>query len=126
VATLRFDGLLVFCQDVPRSTRFYTEVLGLTRDPADQADVTVHLPTKGDEHGGWLLLHPASGPIQPHPIGTFALADASEVDALITRVRDAGHTVTEEPHDEPWGVRQAGIADPDGYGLTITAPLPAS
>lgn len=118
--TLRFDGLLVFCRDVNRSAAFYMDLLGLQRDPADAGDMTLYLPTKSDARGAWLLLHPAVGEVVAHPIGTFAVDD---VDAVVGRVRAAGHRVTEEPADQPWGVRQAGICDPDGYGLTLTAPL---
>jgi predicted enzyme related to lactoylglutathione lyase len=118
--TVRFDGLLIFCADVGRSAAFYTDLLGLQRDPADTGDVTLYLPTKSDPRGAWLLLHPAVGQVEPHPIGTFAVDD---VDAVVARVRAAGHRVTEEPTDQPWGVRQAGIGDPDGYGLTLTTPL---
>ena len=31
-------------------------------------------------------------------------------------------TVVREPEDQPWGERQATVADPDGYPIHIGAP----
>lgn len=114
-----FDGLIVFCADVASSARFYEEGLGLRRTSAED-DVTFELPTKGDPSGAWLLLHPRTADESPHPLGFFAIDD---VDSVVRHLRDAGYRITEEPHDEPWGVRQAGVLDPDGYALTLTAPV---
>lgn len=116
-----FEGMVIFCADINASARFYEEGLGLERDWSDDQHIGFHLPTKGDPRGGWLLLHPqTAGENRPHSIGTFTVDD---VDAAITRFRDAGFEVTEEPHDEPWGVRQGSVNDTDGYGVTLTAPI---
>ena len=119
MGSLTFDGVLIFCADVEASTRFYETTLGLQRTGGG-GDVILHLPTKGDPKGAWLLLHPRTGQQAPHPIGTFTVDD---VGATIETLRAAGYRITEEPTDQPWGVREAGVADPDGYGLTLTAPL---
>ena len=114
-----FDGLIVFCENVATSARFYEEGLGLRRISAED-DITLELPTKGNASGAWLLLHPKKGNDSPHSLGTFAVDD---VDSLVERLRGAGYRITGEPQDTPWGVRQADVLDPDGYGLTFTAPV---
>ncbi len=42
-----------------------------------------------------------------------------DVDAIAKRVRAAGGVLDQEPRDEPWGMRDFSIADPDGFKLTI-------
>lgn len=45
------------------------------------------------------------------------------VDATFARLRDAGVTVTQEPADQPYGVRDCGFADPWGNFLRFSQPL---
>ncbi len=44
-----------------------------------------------------------------------------DVHRLAERIKAKGGSLTEEPHDEPWGGRSFTIADPDGFKLTITS-----
>jgi uncharacterized glyoxalase superfamily protein PhnB len=119
--SITFDGFVVFASDFAASAAVYENDLGLARAGSDDDHIAFQLPTKGDPKGAWLLLHPVTdGREPPQTLGSFTVDD---VDALVERLRAAGHRITEEPHDEPWGVRQAGVADPDGYGLVLTAPL---
>jgi len=46
---------------------------------------------------------------------------AQNVDAVAARIKAAGGVLTHEPRDEPWGERDFGIIDPDGFKLTISA-----
>lgn len=117
--SVTFEGITLFCADVEVSARFYEGALGLTRAP-DDGDVVLRLPVKGGAEAAWLLLHPQLGDqIRPHPIGTFAVDD---VDAIVRTLREGGYDVPGEPADQPWGVRTADVADPDGYGLTLASP----
>jgi predicted enzyme related to lactoylglutathione lyase len=120
MSTVAFDGFVIFCADVEASSHFYEGALGLVRESA-AADINLHLPTKGNPEGASLLLHPRhDGMPGPHEIGTFAVDD---VDDTVERIRSAGYRVSSEPADQPWGVREAGVLDPDGYGLTLSGPL---
>jgi len=119
MGTVTFDGFVIFCADVAASARFYEGELGLRRESAAE-DINLYLPTKGEPEGATLLLHARhEGMPAPHELGTFAVAD---VDATIQRLRSAGYRISSEPSDQPWGVREAGVLDPDGYGLTLSAP----
>jgi catechol 2,3-dioxygenase-like lactoylglutathione lyase family enzyme len=44
---------------------------------------------------------------------------AQDVDALAARIKAAGGRLTDEPKDEPWGGRSFTVDDPDGFRLTI-------
>jgi predicted enzyme related to lactoylglutathione lyase len=44
---------------------------------------------------------------------------AQDVDAMAARIKAAGHALTEEPADYPWG-RAFSLDDLDGYHLTIS------
>lgn len=118
--SITFDGNIVFVADVQASAKLYEGGLGLVREWADDNHVQFKLPTKGNMEGAWLLLHPTSVESKPQYLGYFAVED---VDATVTRLQKTGFTITEQPSDAPWGVRQATVTDPDGNGLTLNAPL---
>ena len=42
---------------------------------------------------------------------------------VVSRLRAQGVGVLLEPTDEPWGERNAGILDPDGYPVYLTQTL---
>ncbi len=42
-----------------------------------------------------------------------------DVDAIARRIREAGGTLDQEPRDQPWGMRDFSLTDPDGFKLTI-------
>lgn len=42
-----------------------------------------------------------------------------DIDALAARIRGAGVQLTQEPKDQPGGMRMLELDDPDGYHLTI-------
>jgi uncharacterized glyoxalase superfamily protein PhnB len=42
-----------------------------------------------------------------------------DVDALAARIKAAGWPLLHEPRTESWGARNFGVADPDGFKITI-------
>ncbi len=42
-----------------------------------------------------------------------------DVDAIARRIQAAGGTLDQEPHDQPWGMRDFSLTDPDGFKITI-------
>jgi uncharacterized glyoxalase superfamily protein PhnB len=44
-----------------------------------------------------------------------------DVDRLARQVRERGGALTQEPRDQPWGMRDFALVDPDGYKITIGA-----
>ena len=47
---------------------------------------------------------------------------AQDVDQLAAQVKARGGVLAHEPVTQPWGLRDFGIADPDGYNITIQGP----
>ena len=43
------------------------------------------------------------------------VASSDEVDALLARAQAAGATLTDEPHERPWGIYSGYFRDPDGH-----------
>jgi uncharacterized protein len=43
------------------------------------------------------------------------VASREEVDAVLAEAEAAGATLTEEPHDRPWGIYSGYFRDPDGH-----------
>jgi uncharacterized glyoxalase superfamily protein PhnB len=46
-----------------------------------------------------------------------------DVDALAARIVERGGTLDSEPKDQPWGTRDFGLTDPDGFKITIAREL---
>jgi catechol 2,3-dioxygenase-like lactoylglutathione lyase family enzyme len=55
----------------------------------------------------------------------FEFDDAAGVNDMYAGLVAAGHRGLTEPFDAFWGMRYATVADPDGNGVALYAPLPA-
>lgn len=44
-----------------------------------------------------------------------------DIDRLAERIKANGGALTREPTDQPWGMRDFALEDPDGYKLTISS-----
>lgn len=42
-----------------------------------------------------------------------------DIDQLAAGIQARGGTLTQEPKDQPWGMRDIALEDPDGYRITI-------
>ena len=65
------------------------------------------------------LAKDAKRPVGPRSSTEFSLGylvdSKQEVDEILDKAREAGATVTDEPHDRPWGIYSGYFADPDGH-----------
>ena len=78
-------------------------------------------------HGGLVLgLYPRTelakdGNVEvgPPKSGEFSLGQfvgsRAEVDTLLAQAEKAGATITDPPHDRPWGIYSGYFRDPDGH-----------
>jgi hypothetical protein len=129
----RIDVITLAVRDLERALTFYrdglgfetrgitgTEFTGNDEQPAG-AVVMFHL-----ESGLILALYPRSelakdakipaGPSQSGEFSLGQLVDArSDVDAFLARAEAAGATVSDGPHDRPWGIYSGYFRDPDGH-----------
>lgn len=117
---------MLICNDVQSSIKFYTDVVGL------------ELADRQDEHGksGWAMLQkngvklmlasPHYFPEMPKVQDRYFQAQyyfyTSDIEGLRSRIEGAGH----EPSgivEQPWGMREFEMADPDGHLLVFGQSL---
>lgn len=118
---------LLNVRDVTTSLAFYTEYLGFV-----QTDTV--LPGKdgkpvfaGVKYGPtilWLDSTEYHELPQNTPLGVgvelyVSLADETDIEALYTRLKNAGVKIVRELREEFWGQKRFVIADPDGYRLSL-------
>ena len=102
--------------DYGRSVAFYRDVLGL-HIYREWASGTVFFLG-----GGFLELSRSGGPVTDDKISLWL--QVRDVDAEFARLRAEGVDVVEAPADEPWGLREARMRDPDGLMLVLIEVLP--
>ena len=94
-----------------RSVAFYRDVVGL-HIYREWGTGTVFILG-----GGLLELSRSAGPVNDDKISLWLQVRA--VDAEFARLQAAGVTVVEAPVDQPWGLREARLRDPDGLMLVL-------
>ena len=129
----RIDVITLAVDDLERALTFYRDGLGLPTsgvigtdwvgDEATPAGATVVFALRD---GLMLSLYPrtelakdASIAPQPPQAGEFSIghlvSTRDEVDALLAQAEAAGATLTDQPHDRPWGIYSGYFRDPDGH-----------
>lgn len=129
----RIHVLTLAVADLGRALAFYRDGLGF------ETQGLIGTEFKGDEKtpegttavfsldGGLMLsIYPrselakdAAVALTPTQPGEFSIghvvASRAEVDAVISEAKAAGGTVTDPPHDRPWGIYSGYFQDPDGH-----------
>jgi catechol 2,3-dioxygenase-like lactoylglutathione lyase family enzyme len=129
----RIDVITLAVEDLDRALVFYRDGLGFSTsgvtgtryhgDETTPAGATVMFELAG---GPILALYPrtelakdANQPSGPPKSGEFSVgrlvSSRQEVDAVLRQAEAAGATLTEEPHDRPWGIYSGYFRDPDGH-----------
>ncbi|HEY5046340.1 MAG TPA: VOC family protein [Solirubrobacteraceae bacterium] len=129
----RIDIITLAVADLERALEFYRDGLGLesrgvigsefSGDDVEPAGAIVLFELPG---GLMLSLYPrtelakdAKVSLGPPQTGEFSIghtvASKAEVDALLTQAQDAGATLTDRPHDRPWGIYSGYFRDLDGH-----------
>ncbi len=129
----RIDVITLAVGDLERSREFYRNGLGFRPgeivgsqhqgDEVSPAGAAAMFKLRG---GLFLLLYPRSElakdakiPLGPAKSGEFSLghavANRADVDALLADAEAAGATLTERPHERPWGIYSGYFRDPDGH-----------
>ena len=127
------NALGIVVADLPRTLAFYRALgLPIPADADDAPHVEVALA------GGFRLMFDPVATIRSFdpdwapPTGSsrtglaFECTDPAEVDATYRAVVDAGFDGHREPWNAAWGQRYASLRDPDGNGVDLYAPLPAT
>ena len=129
----RIDVITLAVADLDRALVFYRDGLGLSSkgivgaEFAGDADTPAGAIALFELEGGLAFaLYPRSELAKdanvsagPPTTGEFSLghlvSTREEVDALLARAEEAGATLTERPHDRPWGIYSGYFRDPDGH-----------
>lgn len=127
------DVITIAVDDLERSLAFYREGLGLSSpgvtatefvgDETQAAGAVVMFELR---NGLVLALYPrtelakdARVPFGPAKTGEFSIGQIvgtrAEVDAVLARAEAAGATITDQPHERPWGIYSGYFRDPDGH-----------
>lgn len=129
----RIHVITLAVDDLERSLRFYGDGLGLkspgiigTEFPGDDVNAAGAVGMFQLDRGLILCVYPRSElardakvPLSASRSGEFSIGHAVEsrgaVDALLAVAEAAGATVTDKPHDRPWGIYSGYFQDPDGH-----------
>ena len=103
--------------DYERSVAFYRDVLGLHVYREWGSGTVFFLG------GGLLELSRSAGPVTDDKLSFWL--HVRDVEAEFARLAAAGVEVVEAPVDEPWGLREARLRDPDGL-LLVLVEIPPS
>ena len=129
----RIDVITLAVSELERSLEFYRDGLGLESEgivgndyPGDE-DTPAGAAAMFKLQGGLILmLYPrgelakdANIPHGPARSGEFSIghtvAGRADVDAVLARAEAAGATLTDRPHDRPWGIYSGYFRDLDGH-----------
>jgi catechol 2,3-dioxygenase-like lactoylglutathione lyase family enzyme len=104
-------------KDVPSALRFYCDVLGFEKEFEYGPYAGVHF--------GECFIHLCAHTTWKRPLGGGAVVVfADEVDAYCSAIKARGAEIALEPTDEPYGMRDFVLRDPDGNVLTFGCSLP--
>jgi lactoylglutathione lyase len=120
MARFRESFPILEVSDVPRSLRFYTELLGFRRTFSFEGDDGQPVFASLELEDGTKLA--IGGPKEAVESGSVAIwLYTDDVDAAVAELQRAGVEVIAEPVDRPWGERVASVSDPDGFTVHIGA-----
>jgi|SRR5579872_171064 len=116
----KIEAVVLFAQDLAGCTAFYRDTFKLQYKGSDANSASFLL-----EEGLYLILLSPSGAadllgtevnepkIKGEPRGLLA-AGVADVDAAYEELKAKGVTFVRPPTDQPWGLRTAHFADPEG------------
>lgn len=129
----RIHVITLAVDDLDRALAFYRDGLGLessgviaTEFVGDDTNPSGAIVTCKLQGGLILALYPrtelakdAKIPFAPAKPGEFSIGHVvgsrAEVDALLAQAQVAGATLTDRPHDRPWGIYSGYFRDLDGH-----------
>jgi len=129
----RIDVITLAVRDLKRALTFYQKGLGLetsgitaTEYAGDDENAAGAIVLFRLNNGMMLALYPRSELAKDARVyeisaqsGAFSLGQIvptrSDVDELLAQAEAAGATITDKPHDRPWGIYSGYFRDPDGH-----------
>lgn len=111
------NTIIVQVKNLERSIHFYEHVLDLNKTFIDNSMAFFSLG-----EGITILLHTVDAP-EPSDKGMVIELLVDDVDAAVSSIKSAGGGIVQRPIKRDWGVREAVIADPDGYKIWLAQRL---
>jgi catechol 2,3-dioxygenase-like lactoylglutathione lyase family enzyme len=129
----RIDAITLAVADLQRALAFYKDGLGLqsrgvigTELAGDELQAAGAVAMFQLQGGLTLCLYPrielvkdANVSLAPPQAGEFSIGHAvssrAEVDAVLAQAEAAGATLTDRPHERPWGIYSGYFRDLDGH-----------
>ena len=129
----RIHVITLAVDDLERALEFYRDGLGLESpgisgtEFAGDGSTPAGAVAMFELEGGLILsLYPrtelakdSNTPLGPRASGEFSIGHVvgsrSEVDAVLARAEAAGATLTDQPHERPWGIYSGYFRDLDGH-----------
>ena len=129
----RINVITLGVADLERALAFYRDGLGLesgrlagTEFPGDDHTPAGSVAVFELRGGLFLCLYPraelakdANVPLAPPRTGDFSIghlvASRADVDAVLAQAEAAGGTLTDPPHERPWGIYSGYFRDLDGH-----------
>ncbi len=112
--------IVIHVKELERSIRFYRDVLRFTLDAEEEGMAYFSIGCESKKVS--LMLHLTDEP-EPTDHGIGLDFKVNDVEALITAIKEMGAVIVQEPIEREWGVKEAVIADPDGYKLWVVEPM---
>lgn len=118
VVEILSSRLMIAHGDRVAATTWWTEVLGLRifREYGRNGQVLGTVLYAG---GGLIELAGGGVPAAALSDGYVLWLQVPDIDTEIERLDAAGATIDERPVDQPWGLREARIRDPEGIGIVL-------
>jgi uncharacterized glyoxalase superfamily protein PhnB len=110
--------------DIERSVKWYTDVLGFVmKEPWMNEGKMMGAQIRAGASSIYLGQDDfKKGRDRVKGIGVRLYCDtAQDLDKLAEGIKQRGGTLDHEPQTQPWGTRDFGITDPDGYRITISS-----
>lgn len=125
-ATLRLRGASpgFTVSDVERSLHFYQDVLGfVVADRWEQNGQLMGVEVKAGAATFYLGQDDfKKGRDRIKGVGCrIYCSTAQDIDQLAAQIKVKGGVLDHEPQTQPWGAREFGLTDPDGYKITIAS-----
>jgi lactoylglutathione lyase len=111
--------------DLEKSVKFYTEVLGLEevrRHKSPRGSELVFLKTSGSEELIELCGFPSSGPVQVQPDLTHLAFEVGNLEEFAQHLAKFGIRYSDGPHYREDGAGFAFIDAPEGYEIELMQP----
>jgi uncharacterized glyoxalase superfamily protein PhnB len=116
VARIIGSRCVLAVRDLKKSTQYYTDVLGFTREPIEAEGWSF---LKRDEFMLTLGECPDEKPaseLENHSYFAYLFIDG--IDQFYQEISARGALVSSAPKDKPWGLREFGLSTPDGHRIT--------